>query len=380
MKTILSFIDWYLPGYRAGGTLKAFANQVAHLEGVYHFKIVTRDTDYCETTPYAEIESNTWIRVAPNAEVYYISSDQLRVGTFRKIVNQTAFDAVFIHGVYSFYFSILPVVLTSGKRKHTVISAHGMLGGHALEVKSGKKRLFLKVVKAAGFYRRVVFHAANDAEAADVKNALGPDVKVQVAEELPMKVDLSEPSPRQKVGGKVKLCSVARISPEKNTRYALERLRDVQDAEIEYDIYGPVYNQEYWAECQQIIAQLPPQVVVRYKGSLPGHAVLDTIGEYHAMFMPTNGENFGHTILESLMAATPVIISQNTPWKSLAERYAGWDLPLDDPQAFLGVLQQLAGMHQEEYDRWSQGAFEHARRFMQNSEIREQNIKLFEDE
>ena len=45
MKTVLSFIDWYLPGYRAGGTLKAFANQVSHFNQDYKFKIIYKKSN-----------------------------------------------------------------------------------------------------------------------------------------------------------------------------------------------------------------------------------------------------------------------------------------------------------------------------------------------
>lgn len=380
MKTILSFIDWYLPGYRAGGTLKAFANQVAHLEGTYNFMIITRDTDYCETEPYPNVESNAWNDIAPNAAVFYVSTENLNIGFLRRLVHETDFDAVFIHGVYSFYFSILPVLLTRSRKVKTVISAHGMLGNHSLSVKSNKKKSFLKLVKLGGFYRNVVFHAANIAEAQDVKKVLGNDIKVMIAEELPMKISLSEWKPRQKEINVLKLCSVARISPEKNTLYALERLAEVKNVRVSYDIFGPVYNEEYWSECKKVIERMPENVTIRYMGSLQGDKVLETLGLYHAMFMPTNGENFGHTILESFMAATPVIISQNTPWQALESAKSGWDLPLQEPESFVDTIGKLAAMNQTTFDQWSESAQRFAERFMKNNSILEQNIKLFEDE
>ena len=35
--------------------------------------------------------------------------------------------------------------------------------------------------------------------------------------------------------------------------------------------------------------------------------------EYDLLFLPTKGENFGHVILESMSAGTPVLISDTTP-------------------------------------------------------------------
>ncbi len=380
MKTILSFIDWYLPGYRAGGILKAFSNQVAHLEGNFQFKIITRDTDYCETTPYDQIQSNQWNRIAANAEAFYISAENLNINYIRELVRQTQFDIVYIHGIYSFYFSILPVWLVKAKQIRTIIGSHGMLGKHSLKVKSRKKSLFLTIAWKMGFYNNIIFHAANEAEAQDIREALGKKVTIMVAEELPMKIELPLQNQRIKEIGVLKVCSIARISPEKNTLFAIEQLVNCEGIKIDYDIYGPVYDSDYWGLCQKAIELLPANVRVQYMGSIPGDQVLSTLSHYHAMYLPTTGENFGHTILESFMAATPVIISQNTPWRNLENQQVGWDLPLHEPARFSRVFNFIGGLNQDQYDEWSKSALSYAAAFMKDNSILEQNIKLFDDE
>lgn len=376
MKTVLSFIDWYLPGYRAGGVLKAFANQVAHFEGTIQFKIITRNTDYCETKPYEGVPSDTWVRRSPNSEVFYASKTSF--GLFRNMVKTLDFDAVYIHGVYSFWYSILPVLLTRFLRnKRVVVSAHGMLGQHSLSVKSSKKELFLKAASLLGLYKNVIFHAANTAEADDVRKAIGSKAQIMVAEELPMKMELADWKPRLKNKGELSLVSVARISPEKNTKYALEILLHCKQGLISYDIFGPVYDENYWNECLDVIKKMPANVTVTYKGSLQGDQVLDTLSNYHCMFMPTNGENFGHTILESFMSSTPVIISQNTPWRNLPAQNAGWDLALDKPADFVETIQLVLNANQDEYNKTSEGALMFAKAFMSDTSILEQNKRLF---
>jgi glycosyltransferase involved in cell wall biosynthesis len=381
MKTILSVIDWYLPGYRAGGTLKAFANQVAQLEGQFRFRIITRDTDYCETIPYDNVKSDAWNQIAPNAEAYYISAGKLSVSEMIKLFKNTAFDAVYIHGIYSFYFSVLPVVLA--KRKGTpriVITAHGMLGEHALKVKSSRKKIFLKLAGLVGLYKGVIFHAANEAEATDIKKSAGKNAKVMIAEELPMKIELETWSSKTKSAGELSIASVARISPEKNTLFALEVLSRCTSGNITYDIFGPVYDQEYWKQCLAVIDRMPAGVKVTYKGSLPGNLVLDALRSYHLMFMPTTGENFGHTILESFMAATPVLISDKTPWLLPEKKQSGWALPLDDKEEFVNIINKLTLMNGDEYNHYSLGAHNKAVEFMADQSVLQQNIKLFEDE
>jgi len=381
MKTILSFIDWYLPGYKAGGTLKAFANQVSHFENDYKFKIITRNTDYCETEPYNNVDGDNWNNTKKNVDIYYFSAKNTNIRNFKKLVRQTDFDVAYIHGVYSFWYSILPIFLVKRKKtKRIVVVAHGMFGTHAISVKTGKKKLFAFLTKLTGLYRNVYFHAANNEEADDIRSVVGKKTKIIVAEELPMKMKMNEWELRKKECGELKLVSIARISPEKNTKFAIELLKDCKNGNIVYDIYGPVYNEGYWGECKELFDQLPSNVKINYKGSIPGEEVLDALRKYHFMFLPTTGENFGHTILESFMASTPVIISDKTPWQNLEQKGTGWDISLSQKDLFVEKLNTAVELDQKQYDLLSQNALEYAKEFVNDKSLIEQNKRLFEDE
>jgi glycosyltransferase involved in cell wall biosynthesis len=73
----------------------------------------------------------------------------------------------------------------------------------------------------------------------------------------------------------------------------------------------------------------------------------------HALLLPSEGENFGHAIVEAFANGRPVLISKNTPWKNLAAQRAGWDVSHTDlPLA----LAELAAMDQARYDEWCGGA------------------------
>jgi glycosyltransferase involved in cell wall biosynthesis len=380
MNTVLSFIDWYLPGSRGGGALKAFANQVAHLNEAYRFKVITRDTDYTEATPYDSVSSDQWNEAGANTNVFYASAKRINYSSLKKLVRQTDFDVVYIHGIYSFWFSILPIFLVKRKGDFRIIvAAHGMLGDHALAVKSVKKKLFLVAAKALGLYKNIAFHAANQSEADDVRKAIGPKADVIVAQEMPMKVKLKEWHPRKKANGELKLVSIARISPEKNTLYALQSLKETTTGKISFDIYGPVYTGEYWNQCLSVIADLPQNVTVNYHGSLPGEQVLEVLSNYHFLFLPSTGENFGHVILESFMAFTPVIISDTTPWRGLEKSGVGWDLPLQDMPAFSSQITLAANLDQQSYDELSRKTRAYAQNLMDDDTVKKQNERLFDN-
>jgi len=102
--------------------------------------------------------------------------------------------------------------------------------------------------------------------------------------------------------------------------------------------------------------------------------------KYHFMYLPTTGENFGHTILESFMASTPIIISNKTPWQNLEKRQIGWSLPLDNQQLFADAIQNSASMGQNEYNVMSRKALNFAWEFVNDKTLIEQNKRLFDNE
>jgi len=92
---------------------------------------------------------------------------------------------------------------------------------------------------------------------------------------------------------------------------------------------------------------------VNYHGSCASHEVAHHLASAHALLLPSEGENFGHAIVEAFANGRPVLISKNTPWKNLAAQRAGWDVSHTDlPLA----LAELAAMDQARYDEWCGGA------------------------
>jgi glycosyltransferase involved in cell wall biosynthesis len=375
-KKILVFIDWFLPGYRAGGPIRSCANLIDHLNDEYEFSVVTRDTDYCETEPYSNIKSDQWNVLENGVRVYYFSSAQLSTANINKLLDSEQYDTIYLNGIYSPYFTLAPLRYAKKKNKRVVLAARGMLAKSALAVKSTKKRIFLTVAKLTGLFRNVTFHATTDSEANDIRLQLGDRIKIKVAPNLPRRHSAGGLSQRQKQRGFARIVNIARVAPEKNLEYALQALSKVS-SNIEFDFYGPLYDQAYWEKCRMLMDAMPANIKVNYKSAVESDMIASTLNDYHFMLMPTRGENFGHIILESLAAGCPVIISDQTPWRGLEKKKAGWDIPLDDMEQFVSVIDRCAMMDQQTYNEWSQGAFDHAAPFLHSSSSTEQNRQLF---
>ncbi|MGR5966571.1 glycosyltransferase [Bacillus cereus] len=92
---------------------------------------------------------------------------------------------------------------------------------------------------------------------------------------------------------------------------------------------------------------------------------------------PTFGENYGHVIVESLLAGCPVIISDQTPWKNLENEGAGWTISLEKEETFIAALNDIVHMDSEEFQQLSRSASEYAVKMFFCEEILKQNRDLF---
>jgi len=343
-------IDWYLPGTNSGGPVRSVANLVAAMPNT-HFYIITRNTDYCSTAPYAGIQPNTWIQVATNVRVCYLAKSQITKKNIQSLILASGAHTLYISGVYSKAFSQWPVSIGKALKLKTVVAARGMLSPHALVVKLLKKYLFLSLMRWLNAYGHVHFHATSEQEATDIKKVLGTNTNVKVVSNLGRNEE-TKPRPIAKAPQSLKLVSIGRIAPEKGTLQGLKALQDVA-GEVTFDLFGMAYNATYWQECQQVIAGLPPNIEVRYHGPCPSEEVAEKIAAAHALLLPSEGENYGHAIVESLAQGRPVLISKHTPWQNLAAQKAGWDVKATElPSA----IQSLIDMDQQSYESWSEGA------------------------
>jgi glycosyltransferase involved in cell wall biosynthesis len=91
---------------------------------------------------------------------------------------------------------------------------------------------------------------------------------------------------------------------------------------------------------------------------------------------PTHGENYGHVILEALLAGTPVLLSDQTPWRNLEEAGAGWDIPLGDTDSYRRVIEQCAEMDTASYEQWRTRVREYGLTKLEDAESVQANREL----
>jgi glycosyltransferase involved in cell wall biosynthesis len=150
-----------------------------------------------------------------------------------------------------------------------------------------------------------------------------------------------------KQAGALKTVLAARISPMKNTLAAIRMVGQLE-GEVELDLWGPLEDRGYWADCQQQMLLCRPNVKVRYRGEVAHEHLHVLLHGYDVMLLPTLGENFGHSIIEALSAGLPVVISDRTPWQGLMDVGVGADVPLDNEPEFVRQLERFRDMSESE--------------------------------
>ena len=351
-KKILIFIDWYLPGYKAGGPIRSCANLVSQMSNEFDFFIATRDTDYMDSLPYKTIKNNSWNKLSDGSSVFYISNNALSKSSIKKIIEEVNPEIIYLNSVFSYWFTILPLIVSKKKYK-VILASRGMFASGAMAIKSFKKNIFLFFSKTFCLYSKVIFQASSKEEEQQIANYF-PKSKIIVAPNLPRKISNSKTEIVLKSSGEARLLNIARIAPEKNLLFGLEVLKNVK-GKVVFDFYGPIYDNQYWDKCKIAFSNLPQNITVTYKGILNSEDIFNKLNDHHFLFLPSRGENFGHIILEAMSAGMPAIISDTTPWRNLQQKNAGWDISLVKPDEFSKVIDKCVEMNNEEYELLSKG-------------------------
>lgn len=383
---ILTLVDYYSPGYRAGGPIKTIENMVERLGAEHEFRIVTRDRDIGSSKCYEDVLIDDWNQVG-NALVYYASPQSLSWYGLRSILNGTDNDILYLNSFFSFAFTTLPLLLRLFhriNRSPTIIAPRGEFSPGALTIKRARKKLYVKLVRALRLYGDCHWQASSEREEIDIRNAIGKTAngRIFIAPDLLPRSPGGRTEPKQAYAASrkqdtLRLVFLSRVSPMKNLSFLLAVLRSAKSA-IHLTIYGPAEDASYWAECQASIRVLPSSVRVEYRGHVFPHEVHSAFSEHDVFFFPTLGENFGHVIFEALAAGTCVVLSDQTPWKS-DSKGAVEIIPLADREGWINSVERWASFSRDELAARRNAALEYARTYVEESSAVQQNRNMLID-
>jgi glycosyltransferase involved in cell wall biosynthesis len=384
---VVTLVKHYLPGYKSGGPIRSLANLVERLGDEFDFTIITYDRDSGDPRPYPGAEPGTVHRIG-KADVVYLDAARRHFRHLARVVAECRPDVLYVNSFFQSQFGATPMIL-----RHlgllpdvpVILAPRGEFCVGALGLKAAKKRVYLAAARALGMHRDITWQASSAFEAAEIRQliARGNGQRRDAVLVVPVVPDLlpATPVPRRRDGyaktaGRLRAMFLSRIAPKKNLLGALQMLGQVR-GHVELTIYGPIEDARYWSKCQDAIGALPANIRVRYAGSVEHAQVADAMVQHDLFFFPTLGENYGHVIVEAMMAGCLVLLSDRTPWRNLAAAGVGWDLPLEQPQRFREVLDACVAMDQPTFATWSERAAAFALHQATDPSTVEANRQLF---
>jgi len=379
---ILAFVKYYLPGYKSGGPIRTIANMVDRLGDEFNFRIVTSDRDALDEKSYPHIAINEWNRVG-KALVYYASPGKRSLLNWVKVIRGTHHSILYLNSFFDPVYTFRPLLARRFgliPNRPVIIAPRGELSLGALELKRLKKAPYMALGMVSGLYKNLTWQASSKHEANDISRTMRYISKrIVIASNLPTINDFKlEFDPLGRREGPLQIVFLSRISPMKNLEFALNVVSKVRYPII-FNIYGPVRDDNYWRKCKSLIANMPENVSISYKGSVENSEVSSIIGSHDLFFLPTLGENFGHVILEALSAGTPVLIADTTPWRNLEEFGVGWSLPLCKEESYVDCINYAASQNSEYYKTWRKRVRAYAIEHFNDPGNAENNRKLFVD-
>lgn len=370
---VLSCLGSFWPGNDSSGPNQSFRSMCTALGDAFTFKLVARDAPFGKK---AENPSQDWMDLG-YASARYLPVVNGQARGLTALLRETPHDLLLLNGFFDREFT-LPVLIARRlgrlSRVPAILSPRGEFAQGALGLKSPQKRAWLWLARRGGMLRGVTLHATSRHELEDMRRGLPWVDAFAFAENAPREVAPHPLVPRG--DGPLRIVFVGRISPVKNLDVALRVLARVKTP-CTFDIAGPIQDAQHWAECQSLIASLPPHVRVRHLGETANDAMPELLSRYDLFFLPTKGENFGQAIFEALSCGLPILISDTTPWRGLANKGAGWDIPLSDPEAFAAAIEEVSGRDQAAQSAARAAAIALAQDYVERSSARTDLTAMF---
>jgi glycosyltransferase involved in cell wall biosynthesis len=354
--SIAIFTRSYPPAYLKGGPARSLYALVETLAAEFRFSVVTSASDDSATGPMQSVELGRWSTFG-RAATWYESRNHMRVRTAVKLLKETEPQLIYLNSLFDYCFAILPLLIARILfwRVPIVLAPRGELSAGALALKRWKKRAFVAAFRLLRLHEYVTWHASTTQEKADIECVFGPKIRSHVA--IDLRTDLfddkveQDQSPRRSGDPRSSsLVFLSRIVPKKNVSAVIRAMLLVK-GNVCLSIAGPIEDAKYWGRCLELINDMPESRSIKYLGPILPDEVVTFLSRFDLFVLPTLGENFGHVVLESLAAGTPVIVGKDTPWHRIETSGAGWVCDPANPGAIAELIERFLSLDEDARQR-----------------------------
>lgn len=300
-------------------------SRLVEIEDHHELRVITRDRDLGDHSPYLHMHPRTWIRVE-SALVGYLRPGLKDAWWLRTALKEWRPNVYYLNSLQSSWFTLLPLVAIKVgllPPAEVTLAPRGETSPGARALKRRKKALWRPAIKWL-IGSRVSWHLSSELEAEEALawwgTPLPPGHTVVIR-------SARGPEPFKNVSeggceGTPVVTFASRIDPKKGLDDAIRLMARV-DVRFQFDVYGTITNPEYWEACLRLAERELPLGAFRYKGAYEPSKIQGILSGSDLLLFPTHGENFGHVIAEALSVGCPVVVPPTTPWTALIQTGGG---------------------------------------------------------
>lgn len=366
---ILVFTQYFKPSILSGEA-ESTSSMIYYLKQYFSFFVVCGNRDVGSEIKYSDIVYNKWIENENETVLYPNSIVSLYKATNYNSLN---IQGIYINGIFSFYFSILPLIFCKLRKcPNIIIAPRGMLSETALKKRKRLKLLLIKFLQLFGIYNQIQWHVSNKNELQSVVSIFGRKIRSAVLQDLVLPYNL-EQRKILKTPNSVNFIFIGQINWNKNLLFALEAVKQ-REEQIKFTIIGPVTEKEYWEKCKTVISQMSKNIEIDYIPRVEKKLLINCLINSHFLLYPSLTENFGHVIIESIQCGSPVIIGDLSQWKNIDKHNIGWNIDFEQIDNY---LDRCVEMSQVEYDNMRESCYSYSNLFFDQSALINKYKKLF---
>lgn len=241
-------------------------------------------------------------------------------GMYRQLKELPQYDLYHVQGLWQWLGHSVASYARKQKKPY-VITLRGMLYPQALAHSTLIKKISLALYQRNDLQRAACIQATCEEEM-NYYRELGFTNPVAILPN-PIEVDgiIERPIPSKT---KLRIGYLGRVHPRKRIErliYAFDALRDeLESAELLIIGAGDKQYEQFLRE-EVIRLNLPN---VKFTGFLTGEEKDKAILSLSYLVVPSDFENFGNIVTETLVRGVPVIASKGMPWQELEEYRCGW--------------------------------------------------------
>ena len=314
-----------------------------------------------------------WIKVLPNDYRTPLSISK----NLRQYLEQSDYDIYHTNGMWM-YVNHVTCSIARGKGKPYVITPHGMLYPEAMARSGWKKQLMMKVWFEKDLREASCVHVTCEDEMKHVRDLgyKGPVALIGNPVGVP---EWTEQMAAQRLNNPESFGSVAflgRLHPRKKVENLIYGASICKSADVNIYIMGKG-DEEYERFLRAEAQRLGLSERAHFLGFVRGREKFERLASVDALFVPSDMENFGMIIPESLIVGTPVMASLGTPWKSLNDNGCGWWRD-NSPESIARVIDELYVMRGKERAKMGERGREYVLRTFAAEKIAGEMVEMYE--